>query len=240
MKNKMATSENIAIILAGGTGSRAGFGIPKQFVMLGGRTMIERTVDAFQQNETITGIIVVTNVETADEMRCVVMRNRWTKLRGVCNGGMNRFASGNAGLALCAMPDCNVLLHDAARPMVSQRIITEVCEALNRYRAVDVAIPATDSLMVSDGETVSHYLDRSKIWNVQTPQGFNIDIIRTAYTEALRNEDFSATDDCSVVRKYLPDVEIALVRGDVNNIKLTYPEDKERIERMLSEKQAAK
>lgn len=239
MKNNMKPKENIAIILAGGTGSRAGFGVPKQFVKLLGRTMIERTVDAFQQNALISGIVVVTNAGTAEEMRRVAMRNRWTKLLGICNGGMNRFASGNAGLAACATQHCNVLIHDAARPMVSQRIITQVCEALNRYDAVDVAVRATDSMMVSDGKTVSRYLDRSEIWNVQTPQGFDMQTIRAAYLEALRNNDFSATDDCSVVRKYFPDTEIALVEGDTSNIKLTFPEDKLRIERMLSEKQCS-
>lgn len=236
----MPKTENIAIILAGGTGTRAGFSLPKQFVKLAGRTMIERTVDAFQQNPMITGIVIVSNVETLEEMRSVVLQNRWTKLRAVCSGGMNRFASGNAGLAQCDSPRCNVLIHDGARPMVSQRIITEVCEALNRYKAVDVAVPSTDSLIISDGNTVSEYLDRNAVWNVQTPQGFCYDTIHTAYTEALRHEDFSATDDCSVVRKYLPETKIALVRGDVNNIKLTYPADKERMEQLIFEKEQTK
>ena len=119
--------------------------------------------------------------------------------------------------------------------MVSLRIITEVCEALNKYSAVDVAVPSTDSLIVSDGNRVSNYLDRNTVWNVQTPQGFGYETIRTAYTEALRREDFGATDDCSVVSKYLPETEIALVRGDVNNIKLTYPADKERVEQLIEE-----
>ena len=231
----MPKKENIAIILAGGTGTRAGFSVPKQFVKLAGRTMIERTVDAFQQNPLITGIVIVSNIETLEEMRSLVLQNRWTKLKAVCAGGMNRFASGNAGLSQCDSPDCNVLIHDGARPMVSQRIITEVCEALNKYSAVDVAVPSTDSLIVSDGNRVSNYLDRNTVWNVQTPQGFGYETIRTAYTEALRREDFGATDDCSVVSKYLPETEIALVRGDINNIKLTYPADKERVEQLIEE-----
>lgn len=230
----METVENIAVILAGGTGSRAGFGVPKQFVELCGRTMIERTVDAFQLNPCITGIVIVTNAEFTAATRTLATANCWTKLRGICCGGPNRFASGNAGLALCPAA-CNVLLHDAARPMVSQRIITEVCQALGKYSAVGVAVPATDSLVVSAGSMVERYLDRRTVWNVQTPQGFHAGILREAYTEALRHEDFSATDDCSVVRKYLPGVEIALVQGDYNNIKLTFPEDRQRIERMLAE-----
>lgn len=232
----MNTAENIAVILAGGTGTRAGFPIPKQFVELAGRTMIERTVDAFQENPMITGIVIVSNIETLDEMRSVALQNQWAKLTAVCSGGMNRFASGNAGLAQCAPPNCNVLIHDGARPMVSQRIITEVCEALSAYEAVDVAVPSTDSMIISDGSTVSRYLDRKEVWNVQTPQGFRLDTIRTAYTEALRNGDFGATDDCSVVRKYLPETKIALVRGDADNIKLTYPADKERMEQLLAKK----
>ena len=79
----MPKKENIAIILAGGTGTRAGFSVPKQFVKLAGRTMIERTVDAFQQNPLITGIVIVSNIETIEEMRSVVLQNRWTKLKAV-------------------------------------------------------------------------------------------------------------------------------------------------------------
>lgn len=231
----METAQNIALILAGGTGSRAGFSIPKQFVTLNGRCMIEHTVNAFQQNPLITGIVIVTNVEYADKMRELAIKSAWTKLLGICNGGPNRFASGNSGLSLCPAQHCNILIHDAARPLVSQRIITQVCQALEQHSAVDVAVPSTDSLIVSDGHTVEKYLDRGTVWNVQTPQGFHVETIRRAYTEALRNSDFSATDDCSVVRKYCPDQTIALVEGDVNNIKFTYPADKETIERLLAQ-----
>lgn len=229
---------NIALILAGGTGTRAGFTVPKQFVELAGRTMIERTVDAFQASPAIAGIVVVGNMQTADEMRSLVVANKWTKFIGLCNGGANRFASGNAGLALCPQQGCNVLIHDAARPLVSQRVIADVCRALESYEAVCTAVPATDSLMTSadGGKTVEKYIDRSTVWNVQTPQAFHAEVIREAYTEALRHSDFSATDDCSVVRRYLPRVEIAIVRGDETNIKLTYPSDKERIERLLTER----
>lgn len=229
---------NIALILAGGTGTRAGFTVPKQFVELAGRTMIERTIDAFQASPAIAGIVVVGNVQTADEMRSLVMANKWTKFIGLCNGGPNRFASGNAGLALCPQQGCNVLIHDAARPLVSQRVIADVCRALESHGAVCTAVPATDSLMTSadGGKTVERYIDRSTVWNVQTPQAFHAEVIREAYTEALRHSDFSATDDCSVVRRYLPRVEIAIVRGDETNIKLTYPSDKERIERLLAER----
>lgn len=232
-----ADRRNIALILAGGTGSRAGFNVPKQFVELSGRTMIERTVDAFEAAPAIDGIVVVSSVQTAQAMRSLVLANRWTKLIGLCNGGVNRFASGNAGLALCPQQGCNVLIHDAARPLVSQRLIADVCRALEVHRAVCAAVPATDSLMLSadGGKTVERYLDRSAVWNVQTPQAFRTEVIREAYTEALRHSDFVATDDCSVVRKYLPGVEIAIVRGDETNIKLTYPSDRERIERLLAE-----
>lgn len=231
------STNNTAIILAGGSGTRAGFDKPKQFIEISGRTMLERSVDAFEANPDIESIVIVSNAMFVAETRALVERNKWYKLTALCSGGASRFASANAGLASCPATSTGVLIHDAARPLVSQRIISDVAHALLKYSAVDVAVPSTDSLILSDGNTVSRYIPRDEAWNVQTPQGFRIGTIFDAYSEALRHEDFNATDDCSLVRKYLPDVEVALVKGDNENIKLTYPHDKERMEEILKSRQ---
>lgn len=226
--------KNTVVILAGGKGERAGFGIPKQFVPLLGRTMIERTVDTFEQHPLISHIVIVTAGECAEEMKRTVMRNSWHKLLGIAMGGATRFASANAGLLLCPPGEGNVLIHDGARPLADAPLITALCRSLDTHEAAVTAVPSTDSLLLSDGERVEGYLDRTKVWRVQTPQGFRTELLRSAYLEALRHSDFSATDDASLLRKYFPDVSIAIVRGSEDNIKLTYSRDKELIEQIIS------
>lgn len=111
---------NTAIILAGGKGERAGFAVPKQFAELAGRTVIERTVDAFERHPMITGIVIVTIADCMDRMQTIVERNTWHKFAGLCSGGFTRFASANAGLMLCPAAEGNVLIHDGARPLVAK------------------------------------------------------------------------------------------------------------------------
>jgi 2-C-methyl-D-erythritol 4-phosphate cytidylyltransferase len=225
---------NTAIILAGGKGERAGFAVPKQFAELAGRTVIERTVDAFERHPMITGIVIVTIADCMDRMQTIVERNTWHKFAGLCSGGFTRFASANAGLMLCPAAEGNVLIHDGARPLVGQEVISRVITALEGSEAVITAVPSTDSLVMTDGGSVESYLDRSKVWRVQTPQGFRTSLLRSAYLEALRHSYFDATDDAMLIRRYFPDRHIAVVEGSESNIKLTYPGDMKRMEQILA------
>ncbi len=232
-KNELSMQRNIAAILAGGRGSRAGFGEPKQFAELCGRTVLERAVDAFESNGGISGIIVVTGESHIARVREMARRNVWRKPLAVVPGGAERSGSVIAAIEACSGADCNILLHDAARPLVSQRIISAVCAALECNAAVGVAVPSADSLFEADGGRMLRPVDRACVWRAQTPQAFRLSVIAEAYRRAAAISGFSATDDCAVVMKCLPDVEIAVVRGEEENFKLTYAGDAARMEDII-------
>ena len=130
---------------------------------------------------------------------------------------------------------CNLLIHDAVRPLVTQRIIEEVITELQTYKAVNVAIPATDTIIEVDPTHayVSRIPDRNILYQVQTPQGFHNQTLQEAYALALKDPDFKTTDDCSVVKKYLPQEEIKIVKGEACNMKFTYKEDIIILEQLL-------
>ena len=136
----------------------------------------------------------------------------------------------------CAAPDTVMLFHDAARPLVSDRIITDTLKAMESYNAVDVAIPAVDTIVKCDaqGREMDSIQDRSLLWRMQTPQGFRQKTIEQAYRIALKDPQFKATDDCGTVLRYLPDEKVGIVRGSERNIKLTYADDLSLLEFLLS------
>src|SRR5262249_31984597 len=123
--------------------------------------------------------------------------------------------------------DIRLIFHDAVRPLVSDAIINAVVSALNHYTAVDVAIPATDTVLRADidSNTIAEVPDRRNMRLGQTPQAFHFRTIQRAYEIGLRDSGFRTTDDCGVVLKYLPEEKIYIVDGATDNVKLTYPQD---------------
>ena len=243
--------KNIAVILAGGTGSRMGALVPKQFLELQGRKVLERTVDAFDSNPLIDEVAVVTHPDWRAETEALVARNHWKKLHRVIDGGSERYLSSlNAIMAFIDYPDdTNLLLHDAARPFVSAEIIDRVVAALEHSQAVGVAIPSTDTvwevhpdisgeMKVESGKfEIPRYVvripERKLMWRAQTPQAFRLPLIRDAYQRALQDPMFQATDDCGVVRKYMPGTKITVVQGDERNLKVTTQQDIATLEQMM-------
>ena len=229
--------KNIVAVLAGGTGSRLGGGIPKQFIEVAGRTIIEHTVDVFEDHPMVDGILVVMHSDYISQMEALVHRNGWEKVMKVLPGGQERYDSSLAAIRACGemFGDCRLLIHDAARPMVSHRIVTEVIMALDHYKAVDVAMPATDTIIETsaDGHRLVAIPDRRRLRQVQTPQGFHLETIRQAYENGLQRDDFTATDDCGTVARYLPGEPIYVVDGDPANLKVTFKEDLILLEHLL-------
>lgn len=226
--------KNVAIILAAGTGSRMGEGCPKQFLRLNGRTVVEYSVDAFERCNAIDEIAVVMHPDHMQRMLQISKVNNWTKLQHILAGGKERYLSTTAAIkAYSSYGECNLLFHDAARPLVSDRIICDVADALHTYNAVGVAVPMTDTVFITEGDTVRSIPDRRKLQRAQTPQGFRLSTIQQAYDIALRDPDFVSTDDCGTVLRYLPNITIYIVRGDERNVKLTYKEDLPLIEQIL-------
>jgi len=219
---------NVAIILAGGIGSRLGFDIPKQFFKVAGKTVIEHTVDVFEKNALIDEIAVVIHGAYISEIENMVLKNNWRKVKKIFLGGKERFESSLAAInAYRQYPDYRLIFHDAVRPMVSDRIINDVIEALKFYNAVDVAIPATDTIIQVDHSHnfIQNIPNRSCLQRGQTPQAFKMSTIQKAYDIALKDPHFQSSDDCGIVAKYLPEEKIYVVRGEESNMKLTYKED---------------
>jgi len=118
-----------------------------------------------------------------------------------------------------------VLLHDAARPLVDQRIIADCVAALGVHEAAGVAVPASDTIVITDNGVMHSMPRRETLWRCQTPQCFRLPVIARAHELAAADPDFAATDDCGVVLRYLPDVEVHIVPGSERNLKITYPQD---------------
>ena len=329
----------IALILAGGTGSRFGSARPKQFTLVAGRTVLEHSIAAFEQSEEIDEIGIVVHPKHLDEVRDLLRQQPHPKVTQVVAGGKERQDSTLNGLraflredgtlknpaeregksttsppnsAICAPaslssgkspqateksplfsaenselsaetpqlfadnpqsatanseysddnpplsadnpqsatangehstdnsllsvdnpqlstdnpPAVRILIHDAVRPGVSRSLIGRVCAALRSHAMANVVLPVVDTLIEVDADgRMRRVPDRALLRRVQTPQGFHAPVLFEAYRRALADPDFRATDDCSVVFRYCPKIDIALVPGEERNLKLTYPED---------------
>lgn len=301
----------IALILAGGTGSRFGSARPKQFTLVAGRTVLEHSIAAFEQSEEIDEIGIVVHPKHLDEVRDLLRQQPHPKVTQVVAGGKERQDSTLNGLraflredgtlknpaeregksttsppnsAVCAPAGLSsgkspqatekspllsaenselsaetpqlsadnpqsatansehsddnpqlstdnphvvrILIHDAVRPGVSLSLIGRVCAALRSHAVANVVLPVVDTLIEVDVDgRMRRVPDRALLRRVQTPQGFHAPVLFEAYRRALADPNFRATDDCSVVFRYCPEINIALVPGEERNLKLTYPED---------------
>jgi len=224
---------NIAIILAGGIGSRVGGRTPKQLLPLeDGRSVLEHTIDAFETAPSIDEIAVVMHPDHINTLQKLCQNNPWQKLKKVIPGGSERWESSyNAIKEYTDLSNVSLWLHDAARPFVSQTIIANIAEALQTHDAVTVAVPVTDTVYIVDKNdkcqmsNVKSIPDRATVMRAQTPQAFHLKTIQKAYEKAIALGNIIATDDAGIVHKYLPDTPIYIVPGDESNRKITFKED---------------
>ena len=180
--------------------------------------MIEHTIDVFEHNELIDEIAVVTRPEFISDIEQMVVNNHYAKVRKILQGGKERYHSSLSAINAYTNDDDNLIFHDAVRPLVNDRIIDDCVKALEKYEAVDVAIPVADTIIqVDENDCIQTIPTRSTLRSGQTPH--------KAYEIALQDPQFVTTDDCGVVRKYLPNVPVFVVKGEVFNMKITYKED---------------
>ena len=232
-ENQTIPPRNIAIILAGGSGHRMGGDLPKQFLPLGGKTVLELAVDAFEKNTRIHETAIVCAPEWKEKVQEMANKNHWRKLKNILPGGKERYHSSLSAIKAYQNSGANLIFHDAARPLVSQRIIDDVCAALQQHQAVDVALHCTDTILkVKDG-FIESVPDRNRLMRSQTPQAFRVEVIAQAYGNALKDPHFTTTDDCGVVLRYLPETPIYIVQGEERNLKLTTPQDLPMIRTLL-------
>jgi ribitol-5-phosphate 2-dehydrogenase (NADP+) / D-ribitol-5-phosphate cytidylyltransferase len=218
----------VAVVLAGGSGERFGTALPKQLLPLAGRALIEHSVAAFERAPGIDAILVVMVANHAGSVAELLADGGFRKLTRVISGGLTRVESTRAAIAELGPTECNVLFHDAARPLVGQQAIADCVSTLAKHRAVGVAVPSSDTIAVISDGVMTGMPPRHTLVRCQTPQGFRLSVIRRAHQLAAADPHFGelpATDDCGIVLRYLPDVKVHVVPGSEHNIKITYPSD---------------
>jgi len=222
----MSKLRNVAVLLAGGVGARVGLDLPKQLIKVAGMPIMEHTLGILDRHPEVDEIIVLMAPGHLDAVHAMTRGGKYPKVSQILEGAGTRNDTTKRALAALGEEDCNVLLHDAVRPLVSERIITDCFAALQDYQAVDVAIPSADTIIELAGDnTIAQIPDRSRLRRGQTPQAFLASTLKAAYANAAGDPDFKATDDCSVVLKYLPGTPIWVVDGDEQNMKVTEPID---------------
>lgn len=230
----MSARRNTAVLLAGGVGTRAGLGFPKQLVEVAGRPLMEHTLAVFDAHTDVDDIVVLMAPGYLDAVREMVRSGGYTKVRQVLEGAETRSATTVRALDALGAEDRKVLLHDAVRPLVPPRVIADCFAALDSYGAVTAAIPSADTVIeVGPDDTVRSVPERATLRRVQTPQGFRLAVIRDAYRRAATGPGPEATDDCGVVLRHAPEVPIGVVPGDERNLKVTGPVDIRLVEQLL-------
>jgi 2-C-methyl-D-erythritol 4-phosphate cytidylyltransferase len=223
--------KTVAIIVAGGLGKRIEGNLPKQFLKLGGKPILARTIDKFQKCELIDEIIlVVPEGHLGYCSQTIVEKYSCDKIRKIVCGGKERQDSVYQGLKACSNATAFVAIHDGVRPFISVEKIAESIELCRDKKAVIVAVPAKDTIKRVVDCSVVTTLDRNKLWLVQTPQVFEYRLIRDAYEKAIK-EDFIGTDDSVLVERL--GCEIAVLEGEYTNIKITTREDLILAEKLL-------
>ena len=208
-----------AVIVAAGTASRMG-GIDKVMAELGGEPMILRTVRAFQDCDPIREIVIVTREDLIEEI--TALTSGMDKVKAVVVGGSTRQESVGKGLNALSDKIKLVAIQDGARPFASWQMIDRVVRAANTYSAAAPAIPVKDTIKVVNGGVVTNTPDRKTLMAVQTPQVFDLALLKGALLKAWQ-DGAEVTDDCSAVERM--GMSVKIVEGDERNIKITTPMD---------------
>ncbi|HEX3022197.1 MAG TPA: 2-C-methyl-D-erythritol 4-phosphate cytidylyltransferase [Lachnospiraceae bacterium] len=219
----------IAIVLAAGQGKRMNSTIAKQYMLLGNYPVLYYSLDAFQKSIVDEIVLVVGEGETIYCQEDIVERYQFSKVKKIVVGGKERYHSVYHALKEigCYMEekDCYVLIHDAARPFLTQKIIEDTIGAVRTNKAVVVGMPVKDTIKVAD---TSNYIvetpKRELVWTIQTPQAFEYNLIRSCYDQFMLEKNIGVTDDAMVV-EHIKKIPVKLIEGSYRNIKITSPED---------------
>lgn len=219
-----------AVILAGGTGSRMGStDMPKQFLEIKGKPILNHTVEKFLPNPKFEKIIVLSpkawrghtreiiRKYTGKSDKIVVIEGGATRNETIMNA--IRYIDGQYGLD----DDTVIVTHDSVRPFLTHRIIEENIAAAQQYGACDTVIPATDTIVEGNGTAITAIPDRRKMYQGQTPQSFKAKLLRDAYDSLSAEEKDILTDAAKIL--VMKGKEVRLVQGETFNIKITYPYD---------------
>lgn len=226
-------SNRIAIIVAGGAGSRMGSEIPKQFLLLRGEPVLMHTLRVFSGISSITEIILVLPESQIDYWKDLCKQHNYNIAHTVVKGGNTRFQSVSNGLSIVNNPDALVAIHDGVRPLVSADVVESCFIAAEQFGSAIPVIKPVESVRLFD--KISTYpFDREKVYLVQTPQVFKASLIKQSYNTAWQP---SFTDDASVIE--FSGESIHIIEGNRENIKITTPMDLMIAEVMLKNKKGA-
>ena len=222
-----------AIILAAGSGSRMHSAVAKQFLPLKGRPLIWYALHAVEESKIIDDCILVTSEQDIPYVREeIVQKYHFTKVNIITSGGAERYLSVGRALQLIAdgrlkRPNEHgyVFIHDGARPFLTEKILEDTYAAVRQYRACVAAVQSKDTVKISDGEGFALSTpDRRNVWNIQTPQVFETELITQAYKNLMEHDRKNVTDDAMVVEQEMQ-IPVKLYEGSYSNIKITTPED---------------
>ena len=223
-----------AIVLAGGSGSRMNSRTKKQYIEIQGKPMLFYSLAAFEKSN-VDEIALV--VSPGDEQFCreeIVAKYKIKKVNVITSGGKERYHSVYNGLQALNKIDY-VLIHDAARPFLTQQIINQTMECVKQYQACIVAVPSKDTIKIGDENGfVQSTPPRRLLWNIQTPQAFSFSLIWEAYQKLFSMEEnlrekLEITDDAMTIEQMMH-VPVKLLQGSYDNIKITTPEDLKGVE----------
>lgn len=217
--------KNVAVVLAAGQGKRMKSKVQKQFLLIKEKPVLYYTLNAFEESPLISDIILVTGKDEIEYCQQeIVDKYNFEKVRKIVAGGKERYHSVHNGIQAIDRADY-VLIHDGARPFVDGEMIERVCEAVKVHKACVVGMPVKDTIKIADEKGFAAQTpDRRKVWQIQTPQTFEYNLIKEAYEKLLANEPEGITDDAMVVET-MTNHEVKLVEGSYRNIKITTPED---------------
>ena len=221
-----------AIVLSAGTGSRMGSSVPKQYLPLLDRPVIYYSLKAFEDSPYIDEILLVAGADDLSYVKEeIVDKYGFTKVTVILAGGKERYFSVANALKNLEGKDGYVMIHDGARPMLTEEIIGRLYEGVCTYEAVCAAVPVKDTIKIVDEEGFAvRTPDRKTVYAVQTPQVFSLPLITGAYGELLQNpgtyRNVTVTDDAMVV-ECVYGKRVKMLQGSYENIKITTPEDME-------------
>jgi 2-C-methyl-D-erythritol 4-phosphate cytidylyltransferase len=213
-----------AVIVSAGKGVRFMEGQKKQFYFLGGKPILAHTLDKFETCPLIRSILLVVSQEDMDTcLKEVIEKYKFKKVSQIVPGGKQRQESVKNGIDALPKDADMVVIHDGVRPFVTRAMIEDSIHSAVRYGAVVLAMPVKDTIKISNPDgTVLKTLDRESLWQIQTPQTFQANVIKDAYYRATE-DGFAGTDDASLVER--TGAKVHILPGSYTNIKITTPED---------------
>ena len=217
--------KNVAIVLAAGQGKRMKSKVQKQYLLIKEKPVLYYTLNAFEKSPLISEIVLVTGKDEIEYCQQeIVEKYGFSKVQKIVPGGKERYHSVYEGIKAIEEADY-VFIHDGARPFVDEDMIARVCAAVEEHKACVVGMPVKDTIKIADDTGFAEQTpDRRKVWQVQTPQSFEYQLIKDAYEKLLAEEPEGITDDAMVVET-MTEHKVKLVEGSYRNIKITTPED---------------